>query len=256
MTSPPTPPFAGSVVELDVRDDLRQRREPFARIMAAVDALAPDEVLHLRATFEPVPLFRVLAKRGFAHHAVAHAPDDWSAWFQRADQAPDAVDAAAASVAPSVSAHEVWLDVRSLEPPEPMTRTLAALEALPAGATLVQVNVRVPQFLLPLLAERGFAYAIDESAADRVIVRISPTRRHPVSASPIELDVRVIPPRDKHPTIFRTFDSLASGQSMVIVNDHDPRPLRYQLLAERPESFEWTYQAEGPEEWRVRIDRK
>lgn len=72
----------------------------------------------------------------------------------------------------------------------------------------------------------------------------------------IELDVRVIQPRDKHPTIFRTFDSLSSGQSMVIVNDHDPRPLRYQLSAERPNTFEWTYEAEGPEVWRVRIDRK
>ena len=72
----------------------------------------------------------------------------------------------------------------------------------------------------------------------------------------IELDVRVIQPRDKHPTIFRTFDSLSSGQSMVIVNDHDPRPLRYQLSAERPNTFDWTYEAEGPEVWRVRIDRR
>jgi uncharacterized protein (DUF2249 family) len=72
----------------------------------------------------------------------------------------------------------------------------------------------------------------------------------------IELDVRVIPPRDKHPTIFRTFDSLVSGESMVIVNDHDPRPLRYQLSAERPNTFDWPYEAEGPEVWRVRIDRR
>ena len=72
----------------------------------------------------------------------------------------------------------------------------------------------------------------------------------------IELDVRVIAPREKHPTIFNTFDSLASGQSMVIINDHDPRPLRYQLAAERPEQFEWTYELQGPEVWRVKIDRK
>jgi uncharacterized protein (DUF2249 family) len=71
-----------------------------------------------------------------------------------------------------------------------------------------------------------------------------------------ELDARVIPPRDKHPTIFRTFDTLASGESMVIVNDHDPRPLRYQFAAERPDMFTWTYEAEGPEVWRVRIDHK
>ncbi len=72
----------------------------------------------------------------------------------------------------------------------------------------------------------------------------------------IELDARAIPPRDKHPAIFRTFDSLESGQAMILVNDHDPRPLRYQLAAERPNSFDWTYEAEGPTVWRVRISRK
>jgi uncharacterized protein (DUF2249 family) len=77
-----------------------------------------------------------------------------------------------------------------------------------------------------------------------------------MAAELLELDVRVIPPRDKHPAIFRTFDSLASGQAMVIINDHDPRPLRYQLTAERPGTFDWTYEAEGPELWRVRIDRR
>ena len=75
-------------------------------------------------------------------------------------------------------------------------------------------------------------------------------------ALPIELDVRVIPPRDRHPIIFRTFDGLASGEAMVIVNDHDPRPLRQQLAAQRPDAFAWTYVAEGPEVWRVRIDRR
>ena len=44
----------------------------------------------------------------------------------------------------------------------------------------------------------------------------------PTSLEPIELDVRLIPPREKHPTIFRTFDALTSGQSLLLVNDHDP----------------------------------
>jgi uncharacterized protein (DUF2249 family) len=77
-----------------------------------------------------------------------------------------------------------------------------------------------------------------------------------MSLQTIELDVRVLPPRDKHPTIFSTFDRLASGQSMVLLNDHDPKPLQYQLAAERPESFDWEYEAQGPELWRVRISRR
>lgn len=71
-----------------------------------------------------------------------------------------------------------------------------------------------------------------------------------------ELDVRPIAPRDKHPSIFDMFDSLVAGEAMILINDHDPKPLRYQLVAEHPDTFEWTYLEEGPAVWRVRIDRK
>jgi len=77
-----------------------------------------------------------------------------------------------------------------------------------------------------------------------------------MTTQPIELDVRVIPPRDKHPAIFRAVDSLAAGAALVLVNDHDPLPLRYQLNAERPNAFDWSYEAEGPDVWRVRISRR
>ncbi len=52
------------------------------------------------------------------------------------------------------------------------------------------------------------------------------------------------------------FYSLESGEKMEIINDHDPRPLHYQLLAENEGQFEWKYLEEGPEIWRVEITRK
>ncbi len=76
-----------------------------------------------------------------------------------------------------------------------------------------------------------------------------------MAASITELDVRVIPPREKHSRILSLFASLGPGESMVIVNDHDPKPLHYQLVAEYPGKFGWTYEQDGPEVWRVRIDR-
>src|SRR5690606_23812137 len=116
----PLPRFAGTPVELDVRDELRAGREPFSLIMAAVDGLAPDEVLHLRATFEPVPLFHVLGRRGYEHHSVAHAPDDWSIWFyQPTDPVPGPSPLRPDPVptpAPAAGS-EIILDVRGLEPP-------------------------------------------------------------------------------------------------------------------------------------------
>lgn len=165
-------PAAARVVELDVRDALRAGEEPFSKIMAAVSGLRDEEVLHLRTTFEPVPLFAVLGKRGFVHESRANSADDWSAWFWRPDKRVGAPAPAPESPLPNEDAPTVWLDVRGSHPPEPMMRTLAALETLPLGHVLVQVNDRVPQLLLPLLAEGGFACEVDESAADRILVRI------------------------------------------------------------------------------------
>ena len=47
------------------------------------------------------------------------------------------------------------------------------------------------------------------------------------------IDVRVIEPKYKHMRIFERFDELNKGESLLIINDHDPKPLYYQLLAER-----------------------
>lgn len=70
------------------------------------------------------------------------------------------------------------------------------------------------------------------------------------------LDVRVIPPREKHPTIFQTFAALEPGESFVLLNDHDPRPLRYQFQFEHEGEYEWTYLEEGPTVWRVEIGKR
>jgi uncharacterized protein (DUF2249 family) len=71
--------------------------------------------------------------------------------------------------------------------------------------------------------------------------------------SEIRIDVREIAPRDRHPLIFDTFDGLDSGASMLLINDHDPKPVYYQLKAERAENVGWEYLESGPERWQVRI---
>jgi len=70
------------------------------------------------------------------------------------------------------------------------------------------------------------------------------------------LDVRVIPPREKHPTIFQTFGALEPGASFVLVNDHDPKPLRYQFEFEHEGEFGWEYLEQGPSVWRVEISKR
>lgn len=70
-----------------------------------------------------------------------------------------------------------------------------------------------------------------------------------------QLDIRPVPVREKHPTIFRTFDNLANGETFQLINDHDPMPLYYQFSAERPNQFGWEYVERGPEVWRVNISK-
>lgn len=67
------------------------------------------------------------------------------------------------------------------------------------------------------------------------------------------IDVTIIEPRLKHPTIFENFDALLEGQAFIIHNDHDPKPLYYQLLGERGNIFNWEYLEEGPDHWKVKI---
>jgi regulator of cell morphogenesis and NO signaling len=70
------------------------------------------------------------------------------------------------------------------------------------------------------------------------------------------LNVTLLEPRQKHPTIFVRFDKLEEGETLTIHNDHDPKPLYYQLLGERGNIFTWTYLAEGPEWWIVNITKR
>lgn len=71
----------------------------------------------------------------------------------------------------------------------------------------------------------------------------------------VTLDVREMPPRERHATIFSRFDKLPVGDVLRLVNDHDPAPLRYQMLAERAGQMEWDYEEQGPKKWVVRITK-
>lgn len=77
------------------------------------------------------------------------------------------------------------------------------------------------------------------------------------SASETEvLNVTLLEPRLKHPTIFQKFDALNKGESLIILNDHDPKPVYYQLLGERGNIFTWEYLEQGPDRWKIQITKK
>lgn len=150
------------IVDLDVREILRAKQEPFPVIMDGVNKLADGEVLQLHATFEPKPLLKVLGKQGYASTVQKVADDHYIVQFY---------------TAASEGEKPYWhLDNRGLEPPQPMVRTLELLDgdALYAdGEQGLEIwNERVPAILLPELDERGFVYDIDDEGNATVVIRI------------------------------------------------------------------------------------
>ncbi|PKV99922.1 uncharacterized protein (DUF2249 family) [Amycolatopsis echigonensis] len=68
-------------------------------------------------------------------------------------------------------------------------------------------------------------------------------------------DVRPIPHGQRHPRIFGRYRRLGPGESFVLVNNHDPEPLRREFGATHPDAFTWDYLESGPRRGRIRIGR-
>ena len=69
------------------------------------------------------------------------------------------------------------------------------------------------------------------------------------------MDVRPIPCSVKHGLIIRTWLDLPVGEHFILLNDHDPVPLRYQFAAQWPDTFTWEHLVKGPKEFRVKITK-
>ena len=63
-----------SVQELDVRE---VDGEPFGHIMDALESVGESEALRLVNSFEPVPLYEVLSKKGYRYEAEQVADEEW-----------------------------------------------------------------------------------------------------------------------------------------------------------------------------------
>jgi uncharacterized protein (DUF2249 family) len=70
------------------------------------------------------------------------------------------------------------------------------------------------------------------------------------------LDLRTMLPFSRSQRIFHAWMLLSPGESLCLVDDHDPRPLRDRFEAECKDQFRWTYERKGPEEWIVNVVKK
>lgn len=170
--------MSNTTVEVDVREDIRNGREPFSKIMQAVAGLGPDQRMLLIAPFEPIPLVHLLKKQGFQHTTRTNEAGDWEVLFVRQDtksQPTRTADHHAAKTTKrttSVQPDVVEVDARGLEPPLPMVKILEALSTLAPGAELRGRTDRRPIHLYAQLEERGFCAQTEEQSDGSFLTHI------------------------------------------------------------------------------------
>ena len=156
------------------------------------------------------------------------------------------------------------LDVRDLAPAGRHEAIFSTYRDLAPGAAFVLVNDHDPKPLgYQFEAEYAgqFTWRYLESGPGVWRVRIgraaaaAGAEAEPGTAEEPALDVRQVSHAQRHGLIFTAYRALRPGGGFVLVNDHDPRPLRYQFEAQYAGEYTWDYLEAGPMVWRVRIGR-
>ncbi len=166
-THPGGPPewlaLALEATPLDVRPILAAGDDPLAAIMEAADGIDFGGAMVIDAPFNPSPLRRILAARGFSSYGRKLGDGHWRVFFHLNgghDWERDAeVDVGPEGAMTWREDDGLHIDVRRLRPPQPMLAVLRLLDTTGEGEIVVVHHERVPQYLLPELAERGWRVA-------------------------------------------------------------------------------------------------
>ena len=166
---------AGSrlVRDLDVRPVLAKGGDPFRLIMKTIQSLSDDEALHLLVGFEPTPLYLVVRGMGLASHVI-HEGDVVHVWFYRDGPSSHREKATAAEAHRVALQPPVELDVRGMEPPNPLIAILEKLVELGPGARLTVHHHREPVLLYDKLEARGYGARTELQADGHYLVHIAP----------------------------------------------------------------------------------
>ena len=221
-----------------------------------------------------------LARTGDADRACRIAASAWAAVREaRPDLATKVttalhglvrtVDSAAPAGSPGHGVSETPapdpdLDVRDLRPAQRHVTIFDAYRGLVPGAGFVLVNDHDPKPLrYQFEAEHAGQFTWDALESGPEVWRVRIGRPHDAADhakddaddTEPDLDVRQVSHFKRHDLIFTAYRALRQGRGFVLVNDHDPLPLRYQFEAQHTGQFTWDYLESGPRVWRVRIGR-
>jgi hypothetical protein len=182
----PSPASGDAVADLpdvdayvDVRSLLARGEAPIGEVLRAAAGIPPGGTLVVDAPFDPAPLRRMLNNQGFSDRAVCLNPGHWRIVFRRAAPDPPPRPDDEENPAPEQESRREWeaadgvhIDVRGLEPPQPMLNILELVDSGRAGDVVTVHHEREPVYLYPELLQRGWTYRTIEGEPDEVRIRL------------------------------------------------------------------------------------
>ncbi|MCE9537914.1 MAG: DUF2249 domain-containing protein [Bacteroidetes bacterium] len=157
------------IIDFDVRELLASGNDPLNLILSKIKFVQAGEALKIINTFEPVPLIKMLEKKGFDVYSDVISNELVETYFYKKSdkiiiELEQKEDAGSGwdEVMQRFTDKLITIDVRELEMPQPMLSILAELDKLPTDTALYVYHKRIPVFLLPELSDRKFDYRIKE----------------------------------------------------------------------------------------------
>ncbi len=257
----------------DVRDLIPQRRHEV--LLDTFNRLGPGEGFVLVNDHDPKPLYYELRSM---HGDVI----DWEYTSRESGEWRVKIVKTDASIADNEGVITRY-DVREIPKPDRHETIHHRYGMIPDGETMELIAPHEPRPLRREFREQyddTFDWEVVEKEPGRCRVRITKSERSESTAdgedltsamsdndevsteasveipeSTAELDVRDLPPAQRHEKIFEAYADLDDGEGFTLVNDHDPKPLYHQFDAEAGPEFYWEYRKRDPGEFRVLIGK-
>lgn len=142
---------------LDVRPFLASGQDPFLEIMNAKENLSDGQELHLIAPFKPIPLMHIFESEGYRVETSVPREGEWHVRLIPGKQNDSKV---------------LELDLRDLEPPEPLHKALLAATALGRDETLILHTRFRPVHLFEELSQNQYDWECDQSGPGHWITHV------------------------------------------------------------------------------------
>lgn len=152
------------------------------------------------------------------------------------------------------------IDLRKIDKTEWQKVVLHRYGMMPKGDTMELIAASEPTEILHIFNEKfngKHTWSVKSSELNELIIHIKKEVSSGLEEAGFavvnEFDVRPYSPTVRHEMFYQAFADIKPGEAFEFVNDHDPKPLYYQMKAESKDPFTWEYLQEGPDDWKVRV---